>query len=244
MGDETTATDPKTAGEQEPGLQGNETDGDPTLLGEANGEPTLLGEAGGEDQQAELEEEKRLLETEDEDLSEEGKLKKAELIKKKEIDAKNKEVPEKYEFKLPEGMVLDKALADKISPIFKEMKIPQEDAQKLVDIYSEHVKAVSDAQSAAFQQFLQDSYKETVSALGSNYKEQLKYVAKVRDRFLSEETQEMLDASGLSNNKAFILDLIKLGKLISEDKAVSGKKETPVSGKTAAELLYPQQGKT
>ena len=212
---------------------------DPNLLGEAGAKDTLLGEASDEEKQAQADEEKRLLETKDEDLSEEDKPKKAELVKAKEAE----QVPEKYEFKVPEGMTLDQGLADKVSPVFKEMKISQADAQKLTDIYSEHVKAIGDAQNTDFKQFLKDSYDETIKALGSNYKEQLKYVAKVRDRFFSEETQELMEVSGLGNQKPVILDLINLGKLISEDKLARGERETPAGSKSAAELMYPNQGK-
>jgi hypothetical protein len=188
-------------------------------------------------------EEKRLLETPDEQLSDPDKAKKAEIVKAQEADAKAKEVPEKYEFKVPEGMTLDQGLVDKISPVLKELKISQAGAQKIADIYAENQKAVADAQAENFKQFLKESYDETVKALGVKYKEELAYVAKVRDRFLSPETQEMLDASGLSNNKAFILDLIKLGRLISEDKIATGASETPAGAKSAAEKLYPEQGK-
>lgn len=186
---------------------------------------------------------KRLLETPDDQLSAEDKPKKAELIKANEAKAKAGEVPEKYEFKMPEGITLDQAKVDKFSPVFKEIKLSQGDAQKLVDMYTEDKKADADAQATTFKQFLKDSYDETVKALGANYKEELAFVAKVRDRFLSDETQEMLDASGLSNNKAFIFDLIKLGKLISEDKAPPGTAESPAGEKSAAETMYPDQGK-
>ena len=183
-------------------------------------------------------EDKRLLDTPDDQLSEEDKPKKAELVKAQEAKAKAGEVPEKYEFTVPEGMTLDQGLVDKISPVLKELKITQEGAQKLANVYAEQKKADADAQAASFKQFLQDSYDETVKELGANYKDQLAYVAKVRDRFLSEETQEMLDASGLSNNKAFILDLIKLGKLISEDKTPPGQSAIPAGEKSAAQTLY------
>lgn len=188
-------------------------------------------------------EDKRLLDTPDDQLSEEDKPKKAELVKAQEAEAKAKVVPEKYELTVPEGMTLNQALVDKISPVFKELKITQEGAQKLADIYSAEKKAEADAQVTTFKQFLQESYDETVKELGANHKEQLSYVAKVRDRFLSEESQEMLDASGLSNNKAIILDLIKLGKLISEDKLPPGTPAAPAGSKSAAETMYPEQGK-
>jgi hypothetical protein len=244
----------------------------PSLIKDAgNKETTLLSQAGKEEQQAQQAEEKRLLEAKDEDLSAEDKTKKdtliktkeeeklinakdedlsetnrakkAELIKAKEAEAKAKQVPEKYEFKMPEGMTLDQEFADKISPVLKELNLTQENAQKLVDIYAEQMQANADAQAANFKQFLKDSYEETVKALGPNYKEELKYVAKIRDFAFSKESQEMFDASGLSNNKSFIIDLIKLGKAISEDTLVSGEKKTPDGEKPLYDRLYGNKDK-
>lgn len=191
-----------------------------------------------------VKEEKRLLDTPKEQLSAEDQVKQAKLIETKAAEAKAKEVPEKYEIKVPEGMTLDQAFVDELIPVFKELKITQAGAQKLADLYTKKLQANADAQAADFKKFLKDSYDETVTALGAKYKEELAYVAKVRDMFLSEETREMLDASGLSNNKAFILDLVKLGKLISEDKLVGGRNQIPSGIKTPADILYPEQGKT
>ncbi len=128
----------------------------------------------------------------------------------------------------------------KFTPVFKELKIGQANAQKLVDIYAEHRKAEADLQATNFQKFLDDSKKETIEALGANYKESLAYAAKVKERFLSPETMEELNASGLSNSKNLILDLIKIGKLISEDKLIDGK-GVPGAGaeKTLGQVLYP-----
>jgi len=55
--------------------------------------------------------------------------------------------PEAYgEWKLPEGYELDKAAADEASPIFKELNLTQDQAQKLVDFYAKHsLKSHQDA---------------------------------------------------------------------------------------------------
>jgi hypothetical protein len=212
-------------------------------------DPNIMKEAGAEEKAAQAAEEKRLLETKEEELSAEDKVKRAEIIKrndeakaKAEADKQKSQAPEKYEFKMPEGMTLDQAAVDLITPVFKEMGLNQENAQKLVDKFIEIRKAAEERDAATFKKFNEDSYKETIQALGPNYKQELVYVAKIRDRFFSEETQELLDASGLANNKAFIADIIKLGKLISEDKMPDGKTSSP-AGKSAAETLYPEQSK-
>lgn len=228
----------------------------PSLLNDAGkeaaaGTPSVLDEAAKAAQEAQAAEEKRLLETPEDQLSDEDKSKKTELVKAKdeaktkaEADAKAKQAPEKYEFKAPEGMVLDQALIDEVTPVFKKLGLSQAQAQELADVYAKRLQAQADAQAQEFKKFQEDSKAETIKALGANYKEELVYVAKARDRFLSEETRSMLDASGLSNNKAFILDLIKLGKLISEDKIVSGKTATPQGNKPPDQVLYPNQGKS
>ena len=45
-------------------------------------------------------------------------------------------VPEKYDFKAPEGQSLDAALVERATPIFKELGLTQDAAQKLVDFYN------------------------------------------------------------------------------------------------------------
>lgn len=56
-------------------------------------------------------------------------------------------VPEAYEFAMPEGMELDQGLLDKATPTFKELGLTNEQASKLVGIYAEHVKAMTEGAS-------------------------------------------------------------------------------------------------
>ena len=52
-------------------------------------------------------------------------------------------VPEKYDFKAPEGQSLDAALVEKATPIFKELGLSQDAAQKLVDFYNDQAQATT-----------------------------------------------------------------------------------------------------
>jgi hypothetical protein len=62
-------------------------------------------------------------------------------VKAEEADKKAKEaakgiVPEKYdEFKVPDGMELDKEMMNEATPLFKEIGLTQEKAQKIADLY-------------------------------------------------------------------------------------------------------------
>lgn len=248
-----TAAIPNPAGQAAPA--GAVATDDKTLLGGANPaagseEQSLLNEAGAEEKAAQLAEEKRILESKDEDLTPEELARKPELVKAQEAakvaaDAKAAAavIPEKYEIKPPEGMQLNQVMLDKAQPIFKELKLTQEGAQKLANFYAEALSTIQQEQADVFKAFVANSKVETIKALGPNYKQELAYAAKVRDRFLSPETVETLEAVGLANDQHLIQDLIKLGKLISEDKLIEGKRQVPGGEKSAAEIMYPEQGK-
>jgi len=207
----------------------------------------ILDEAGKEAKAAEEAENKRLLETPDDKLEEADKTKKAALVEKNkaaEAEKAAKEgAPEKYEFTVPEGFVLNQKLVDKFTPLAKELKLPQASAQKLVDMYSAIKAEEATAQAQAFTKFVEDLKAETIKGLGADYKEQLAFAAKTRDRLMKPELVEKLNASGLSNDKDMIDHLITVGKAISEDAMPAGK---PGSGaqKTVADILFPSAAKT
>lgn len=198
-------------------------------------------------------EDKRILEAKDEDLSDEEKAQKAELLKNKAtLDSKAaKTVPEKYEVRVPDGMTLDTGLLEKVTPIFKELGISKEGAQKLVDIYAPYIKSQVEegqkkfqtSQEENFKNFVEAEKKSTLDKLGSKANETLAFVAKFRDAHLSKETIEMLNATGLSNNFNFISDIAKFGQKISEDKLVNGSRRGAGSGKTDGEVLYGGESK-
>lgn len=66
------------------------------------------------------------------------------------------EVPEAYEFTMPEGMELDQALLDKATPTFKELGLSNDQAAKLVAIYAEHLGGMGEGAQAAFDQAYQE----------------------------------------------------------------------------------------
>jgi hypothetical protein len=63
-----------------------------------------------------------------------------------EVKPQTQGAPESYsDFNLPEGMTLDKALADKALPVFKKHNLSQEAAQEFVSLQAEHAKMTADA---------------------------------------------------------------------------------------------------
>ena len=146
-------------------------------------------------------------------------------------------VPEKYEFKAPEGMELDQKLVDSFSPLAKEFKLSQEQAQKLVDLHATTVQSIQKAQDENYQQFLADQKAETLKALGAKADEELAFAAKARDRFFPKELAEVFNATGLSNNLHFVKAMIAIGKQISEGKLVEGGDKNPMG--SDLRTIYP-----
>lgn len=61
------------------------------------------------------------------------------------------QVPETYEFTMPEGVELDTAAVEKFTPLFKEAGLTQEAASKLVAAYAEHMAELGGKGAEAFE---------------------------------------------------------------------------------------------
>lgn len=152
--------------------------------------------------------------------------------------------PDKYEpFKAPEGMKLDDKAVEGFTALAKEMNLPQAAAQKLVDFQTSQIKAAQEANLKTFTDMQKEWAAETRKELGSDADKQLGFAAVARDKFLTEGARKVLNDSGLANHPEVIKSLISIGKAISEDTFVEGKGEKggKGEGKTAAQIIYPNQ---
>ena len=168
-------------------------------------------------------------------------------------------VPEKYEFKAPEGATVDAKLVEEVTPLFKEMGLSQENAQKLFDF---HTKTVADAQAApmkAYEEMRDAGRKEIVAdkALGdgkSDLRPEVKAdIAKAIDSLPNaKEFRAAMDLTGAGDNPAFVRAIAHFAKQLSEGTAVRGAGPSP-AGQTApgaaarpsaANSLYPNLAKS
>lgn len=158
--------------------------------------------------------------------------------------------PETYTFSLPEGMELDKTLVDTVTPVFKEGNVSQATAQKLMDIHvaqlkaaegrsAEAIKAHEAQQEQSFQATVNGWKEQATKELGANAAQELASAAKARDRFLSKESRELLEATGIGNHISLIRDFIKLGKSISEGRGPVEGPAAPVNAGEGAKSLFP-----
>ena len=225
-----------------------------TILGKSDqpvvsSDESILDVAGAEDKEALEADNKRILEADPASLSEEENAKRDGLIKAKDeakakalADEKAKGVPDKYDIKPPEGVALDPAVMDKVMPVFKQLGLTNNQAQKMVDLHTELLREINSKGESNFKAFLESSAKETMDALGANAKAELAFVAKVKNLF-SPATLEILNSSGMGNQKSFIMDLAKIGRMFAEEKNVDTGKSS-AGGSDAAEKLFPNMKKS
>ena len=155
------------------------------------------------------------------------------------------QVPEAYEFTMPEGMELDQAMADAATPVFKELGLTQEQADKLVALQADAVQRQAEASQAAFDKQLNDwatELKNDSEFGGDAFDENAGIARTAIDKLGSEGLKDMLDSTGIGNHPELFKFCLKVGKLLSEDDPGSG---DAGEGETSiAERMYPNDAKT
>ena len=169
--------------------------------------------------------------------------------------------PEAYaDFKLPDGYTLDKAVVDEATPIFKELGLTQDQAQKLVDFHTKQLisaaKAPEDTYSAMRTDWRAkieaDPEIKGASLDGKTGTEAVKIaigrtLAAIGDVGLIADFKQAMDLTGAGDNPAFIKAMWKLSSLVTEGKSVKGTGPSPhgqvdpakAKPQTGAHALYP-----
>jgi hypothetical protein len=147
------------------------------------------------------------------------------------------EAIEYQDFSLPEGFTLDAEVGAEFKSIAKELKLNQEQAQKLVDMHTKHTKFAQEKLDSEFKGIVSDWRQEAVTHFGKGLQSELSYVAKALDKYGSPEMKILLNDTGLGNNKNIISFLGQIGRRLSDDKIVNG--NTQVEEVSFAKKLYP-----
>ena len=143
---------------------------------------------------------------------------------KKEADAKPTGAPEAYtDFTLPEGFGMDTGTLDAFKGLAKELNIPQEAAQKLIDLQTSLVaKQADEYQQAVVAQSQKwaAEVKNDPALGGENYDKSVASAIKVIQSFGDPALTELLNDSGLGNHPALFKFCHRISAAISEDKFV------------------------
>jgi predicted XRE-type DNA-binding protein len=126
-------------------------------------------------------------------------------------------------FKLPEGMAVDTALLEKATPVFEQMKLSQEQAQQLVDLYADAVAgqatALHEQQLAQRQAWINSVQKDKQLSDPFAMAGALKLVKEFGDK----EFTALLDETGVGSHPAVVRFMQKVAAQFSEDKLVHGR---------------------
>ena len=141
-------------------------------------------------------------------------------------------VPEKYEFHLPEGLMMTPEIEEKFTAIAKGMKLTQEQADGLIGLHSEiMLNAMKQAEAQ------KDAWVDECHKAGLSKPEKLDMAVKAVKAF--DETgkvmQELID-SGLAYSPNVQRFLQLIGSYLSEDTAPDNK--PAAQAKSAADLLF------
>lgn len=149
--------------------------------------------------------------------------------------------PEKYDFAMPEGFELNQEVAGEFEAYARELNLPQDKAQAVVDMGVRLMQSQQAQQAALVQQTQEQWRNEVVNDKeigGPALAENLSYAAKVLDTF-APDLRGVLDETGLGNHPAFVKAFVKIGKAISEDRLVGGAQQTPGDALDPAAKLFP-----
>lgn len=151
-------------------------------------------------------------------------------------------VPEKYEFKAPEGVTFDTAQIDAFSPVAKELGLSNDQAQKLVDIHVAQTQAAQAAQHEAWEAVAKqwaDEARADKEIGGVKFDESIRFASKAIDKFGSRELREALDTSKMGNHPAVVRFFVTVGRQLAEDAMLNGNAAQGGVPKTLAEKMFP-----
>jgi len=153
-----------------------------------------------------------------------------------ETKATEPEVPESYEFAMPEGVQLDKTAAEEFTAIAKELKLDQATAQKVADVGAKMAQRQAEAHVKLVETWT-EAVKTDKEIGGDKLAENLGVARKALEAFGTPELKDVLNSTGFGNHPAVIKAFYKIGKAISEDRFVTGGAKGPETD--IAKRMFP-----
>lgn len=162
------------------------------------------------------------------------------LLGKKPVETKvEKVIPEKYEFKLPEGMQLDAELLEQATPLLKKFNLDQSEANELAGLIVKREQANVDRWNKQVDGWKQATLKE----LGDNAETELAGVSKFIDRFggkRADAIRSIMNDTGLGSNPDVVHLFREAAKFYNEDSfAVGSNKNKPSDPEARARKMFP-----
>lgn len=160
-----------------------------------------------------------------------------------EADSSKSEVPETYEaFTMPDGVTIDAEMLASASPVFKDLGLTQDQAQKLVDYQASQTSAAATKQTDDFNQMIDGWTTQSQNDKefgGDKFEENVAVARQAIDKFGTPELKTLLSDHGVGSHPEVIRFMVKVGKLTAEKPIDGGGR--PVSPQAdRTERLYPK----
>ena len=139
-----------------------------------------------------------------------------------EQEKKPEGAPESYEFKAPEGVTFDDTVIGAFSEVARDLNLPQNQAQKVLDKMAPVISAHQLEQVKAARADWAEAARIDKEFGGDHLAENLGMAKKALDTFATPELRALLEESGLGNHPEIIRMFYRTGKAISEDRFVAG----------------------
>lgn len=156
-------------------------------------------------------------------------------------EAKPPAAPDAYsDFTAPEGYTLDKDAIAAVTPIFKELGLSQEAAQKLVEVHAKQMIDAAKAPQSAYETMRNDWVAKAKSdpdmakavngdktGLDAVKLDMGRALNAIGDPALAAEFKAAMDLTGAGDHPAFIKTFWKLAQFATEGKHVTGGGPSP-----------------
>ena len=156
------------------------------------------------------------------------------------------------DFSVPEGHTLDAAAIESATPLFRELGLSQDQAQKLVDFYSTQVGKIN-AENEGYMETLRTQWREELKAdkdIGGKLDQVKVEIGRTLDRLppvVRDNFKAAMDMTGAGDHPAVIKAIHAFALLIGEGTHVSGGGPSPdgqsktgvASRPSAAQSMYP-----
>lgn len=153
-----------------------------------------------------------------------------------------------YDIKLSDELTGNDALISSAKTLFAEVGVQPDQAQKLVDFYTEALKTQATEQQAAWNAE-QSAWKTEIEAMpefkGPTRDTSLQSIAKLFDEFGDDNARAALNAYGTGNNPALVRMFLKMANVLNEAAPTPqgrpvglDRNGRPISGRTIGETLF------
>lgn len=144
--------------------------------------------------------------------------------------------PEKYEFELSDGLVIDDEVVTQFDPVFRELDLTNEQANRLGTVYAE----IRKAEAAAWESEVTgwgEAVKADPEIGGDKFAASAANAIRVIGLHGTPELRKFLNETGAGNHPEMVRVFARLGALLpKEDKGVTG--ETANAPKSIEERMY------